>query len=52
MIVAALRKFDGNRSGTARYLSISRKVLTTLMAKFQICDGDVEEVTGDRDPGA
>ena len=52
VIVAALRKFDGNRSGTARYLSISRKVLTTLMAKFQICDGDVEEVTGDRDPGA
>jgi len=36
LIVAALRKFQGNRSSAARYLSITRKVLMNRIAKYHI----------------
>ncbi len=36
VILAALRKFKGNQSDAARYLSITRKVLINRIAKFQI----------------
>jgi two-component system NtrC family response regulator len=36
VIVAALRKFGGNQSTAARYLSITRKVLMNRIAKYRI----------------
>jgi two-component system NtrC family response regulator len=36
VILASLRKFKGNQSDAARYLSITRKVLINRIAKFQI----------------
>ncbi len=43
VIVAALRRFMGNQSGAARYLSITRKVLVTRIAKHRISEAELED---------
>jgi two-component system, NtrC family, response regulator len=41
VILAALRKYQGNRSSAARYLSISRKVLVNRITKYRIQKAEV-----------
>jgi DNA-binding NtrC family response regulator len=46
VIVAALRKFNGNQSNAARYLSITRKVLINRMAKYGIGKAELQASGG------
>jgi Bacterial regulatory protein, Fis family len=50
VILAALRRFSGNQTNAARYLSISRKVLMNRMAKYRIRKSEVQALTSDLSP--
>jgi DNA-binding NtrC family response regulator len=50
VILAALRRFNGNQTNTARYLSISRKVLMNRMTKYRIHKSEVQALTSDSYP--
>jgi two-component system NtrC family response regulator len=41
VLVAALRRFQGNQSSAARYLSITRKVLMNRIAKYRIAKAEM-----------
>jgi DNA-binding NtrC family response regulator len=45
LILAALRKFNGNQTNAARHLSISRKVLMNRIVKYRIQKSEVQELT-------
>ncbi|HEY6344401.1 MAG TPA: sigma-54 dependent transcriptional regulator [Bryobacteraceae bacterium] len=50
VILAALRRFNGNQTNAARHLSISRKVLMNRMAKYRIRKSEVQALTSDLSP--
>ena len=47
LILAALRRFNGNQTNAARHLSISRKVLMNRITKYRIQKSEVKEPTSD-----